>query len=461
MNKKLLKLLAIAAVPWVLIIGASIARLNVTPTGTAYRICDVGIKILLVVWVVALFGFVFWVSYTKRRDNRYFNDMMTNGTYAEGAAFFKDKAESYALTGQITNAKYNLLLTYFLDGDHENAKNILYGTRWGAFEGNVCYYFVLCAMLDGDMETARLHFDRLKRTRQQNRIENCERLFAHIEGTEEIDEMASQFPIVSLIVDAHRRTPKRPAASLPNETSDKSSDEPTSISDNPFACPPELEAELVGTELAARDLLVGSLGSELQLKENLEKNFYFVPAKYYDANQHPVRYVAVYQSKRFLHTGIHYFGEVTDVRLVKRRDVPVPMRRDNGDEDYWLFKMAGWDMLTMPVEALDNGIAEPRLSNLFLLRHSAHTYELFEVRSAEQFRLLYALKQICVGAAVNTNTAKSIRVSLGDGNTLLIQGGCMDVESGDGVRMLTVPVPVSELAHHPDEVYRTLSKHLI
>ena len=456
MNKKLVKLLVAAAVPWGLIIGASGARANAAPTGTVYRVCDVCVKVLLVLWMAALFGFLVWVSHTKRRDNRYFADMMANGTYADGIDYFKRRAASYPLTGQIVNAKYNLLLTYFLSGDHENAKALLYSTRWGVLEGNVCYYFILCAMLDGDMETARTQFERLKRTHQQNRIENCKRLFAHIDGVGEIETMESQFPIVSQIVDAYRRTPKKTVESIPDTP-----DEPAA--EEPFLCPQELELELEKADLAARDVLVGSLGSELQLRENLEKNFYFVPAKYYDANKNPVRYVAVYQSKRFLHTGIRYFGEVTDVSLVKRRDVSVPLRRDNGDEDYWLFKIAEWDMLTMPIEALDSGIAEPRLTNLFLLKHCMHTYELFEVHSIEQFRLLYALKQIRIGATVNVNAAdKTVRrCPLGGGHTLLIEGGCLDVENSHGTRMLTVPVPASELARHPDEVYRTLAKHLM
>ena len=449
MNKKLVKLLVAAAVPWVLIIGASLVRTSADPTGTVYRVCDLGVKVLLVLWMVALFGFLFWVSYTKGRDNRYFNSMMASGSYADGIDYFTRRASSYPLSGQVTNARYNLLLTYFLSGDNEEARSLLQSTRWGAFEGNVCYYFVLCDMLDGELESARTNLERLRRTRQQNRIEICERLMRHVEGTEEIDSMESRFPIVSEIVDAYRRTPKKVTESLPDAP-----DAP--VVQDPRAFPPELEAELGETDLSARDLLVGSLGSELQLKENLEKNFYFVPAKYYDANAHPVRYVAVYQSKRFLHTGIRYFGEVTGVSLVKRRDVPVPLRRDNGDEDYWLFEMAGWDMLTMPIEALDGGINEPRLSSLFSLRHAVHTYELFEVHSAEQHRLLYALKQIRIGGSGNAERSER-RLPLGEHRTLVIEDGSLRVEGGQNT---CEPVPAAELAHHPDEVYRALAKHL-
>ncbi len=158
--------------------------------------------------------------------------------------------------------------------------------------------------------------------------------------------------------------------------------------------PDALRSQLALTDWSRRNVLVGSTGSEAQLAKNLSENFYYVPLKYLPSADLPIEYVAVYQGSFYREPGIRYYARVQTKRVVKRGEIPIPLRRKNGDEDYLLFEVEGWQTLPHPIDIQTEAVTAPRLTNELLLRSAEQTYELFALESERDFLLLRALRQM-------------------------------------------------------------------
>ena len=107
--------------------------------------------------------------------------------------------------------------------------------------------------------------------------------------------------------------------------------------------------------------MVGSLGSVAQFEDNIKRRYYYVPAKYIKDSDLPIRYIALYQSKnRFReYAGVRYYGEVTYMQKVKRKDIDFPMSRNNGDEMYYAFRIKAWKALPAPIVQFVTGNVLP------------------------------------------------------------------------------------------------------
>lgn len=163
---------------------------------------------------------------------------------------------------------------------------------------------------------------------------------------------------------------------------------------------PELEEALAGVDWDRRDVLVGSLGSEAQLESNLQWNYYHVPACYLSDHGSSVRYVAIYQSQNLFGQGggIRYYGEVTHVERMERRKVRLPVNRHNDGEIYCVFHIRQWKLLPRTVAIREEWVSEPRFTNFFLLEQAKQSYELFAVRSEQDFRLMTLLHGLLEGS---------------------------------------------------------------
>ncbi len=116
--------------------------------------------------------------------------------------------------------------------------------------------------------------------------------------------------------------------------------------------PSENKASLEWTE---RDTLVGVLRDEAQLDIALKNKFYHIPDKYITNSDFPIKYVAIYQSKRLFRNraGIYYYGEVESVKWIKRstiREIP-----KDSNEHYFRFNIKEWKTLEKPIEAKELG----------------------------------------------------------------------------------------------------------
>lgn len=174
----------------------------------------------------------------------------------------------------------------------------------------------------------------------------------------------------------------------------------------------------------SKDVLVGSLGSAEQLQKNLEGNFYYAPAKYISDVQLPIRYVAIYQSKTKGDPGIRYYGEVIAVSKVARKEIKeVPVRKGNPEEKYYYFKVKEWKQLKKVIAIKTERVYEPKFTNLFLLQNSTDTYELFNINSESEYRLLQELKRAYHDTFVN-DTPMGTVFRANENSTIFTMDGC-------------------------------------
>lgn len=169
--------------------------------------------------------------------------------------------------------------------------------------------------------------------------------------------------------------------------------------------PRGIERMLAKVDWSVKDMLVGSLSSEKQLELNYDKKFYHVPAKYISEDRLPIRYVALYQSNNIFknESGIRYYGTVIRTQLCKRKDIPIPMTRNNANELYYRFDVKEWNELPVAIKVCEEGVYRPKFTYMFLFQNCRDSYELFNIHSEEQYRLLQELRRISNDTAVNND----------------------------------------------------------
>lgn len=212
--------------------------------------------------------------------------------------------------------------------------------------------------------------------------------------------------------------------------------------------PPEVEQELGKTDWSVRDVLVGSLGSQAQLADNLRRTYYYVPARTLPDGDLPIRYIALYQSRNLFgpDAGIRYYGRVSCRKPVLRKQIDFPLSRNNPDELYYAFRVETWRTLPAPIEIRDEGVNGPRFTNLFLLEHSAQSFELFHIHSQREFRLMAAIRHAL------SQSGGEYRID--DSHALAVVDESFVLMDTDGE--ILGRVPVSSFRRSPGSTFRQL-----
>jgi len=227
--------------------------------------------------------------------------------------------------------------------------------------------------------------------------------------------------------------------------------------------PPGIRKRLYEVDWSIKDVLVGSLGSVQQLQDNLKRNYYYVSAKYVSETALPIRYVSIFQSKTLFgnNAGIRYYGKVIQTKLIPRKQIDFPLRRNNGDELYYAFGIEEWKTLPATIGIKYDIVREPRFTNKLLLDLAGQSYELFNIMSSEHFILLHKLKQALPSIAFTDNILPEKVIRLESGKAIWIHDGIIDAVDENGNRMLDAPFAVADFAKNPKQVFCTLAEKLI
>lgn len=179
--------------------------------------------------------------------------------------------------------------------------------------------------------------------------------------------------------------------------------------------PKGIEERLEKVDWTKEDVLVGSLSSVEQWNECLAKNYYYVPADSLSAGYHQVEFIAVYQSKKLFgeNAGVLYYGEVEETSLVTRKEINKLGGRTHPNAKCYRFAIKEWKQLQSKIEFEKDWVYRPRYSNSFLLHNSKSTFELFNIRSETDYRLVYELRRIQENLRVQDN-AKELFVKIND-----------------------------------------------
>ncbi len=224
----------------------------------------------------------------------------------------------------------------------------------------------------------------------------------------------------------------------------------------------EMEAEIaIGlsqVDWLERDVLVGSFGSEEQFRHNLAKKYYYAPERHFDPTCFPIRYVALYQSSHFSESGICYYGAVTGIRSVKRKKIRFGVRRKNGEEDYFVFRVKEWKRLASPIQIQDEGVFAPKYTNLFLLMNCRKTYELFHITSEREYRIYRQILRALTHASDSLESKE--KYPLEGGKSIGISDGRLALWDENEKLMYTVSVV--EFFQHPtnylDDIFACVAR---
>lgn len=160
--------------------------------------------------------------------------------------------------------------------------------------------------------------------------------------------------------------------------------------------PEGIEKRLAKVDWGKRDVLVGPLRSKKQFETVLNENYYYLPKKYLSEEKQNVRYISLYQSVKEYgkDAGILYYGEVIRSEVRRRKDINNLPERTDPNEWYYYFEVDGWKKLNKKIEFEKGyGHNKERLTNYFLLNNCYRALELFKIKTAEEFRLVYELRR--------------------------------------------------------------------
>ena len=160
----------------------------------------------------------------------------------------------------------------------------------------------------------------------------------------------------------------------------------------PPAPSPSIEAQLEACDWNYFDVMIGTVRSQDQLAYCLENNCYYVPARTITEKKSDLpAYVALHEEGLDNQACIRYYGQIELLTQVKRGDIPVPMSRNNDSEEYVIFCVKQWIPMEKPIAIRDSYKGRPRYTNLFLLQHCTCSYQLFAIRSAEDYKTCAAV----------------------------------------------------------------------
>lgn len=227
----------------------------------------------------------------------------------------------------------------------------------------------------------------------------------------------------------------------------------TALLDAPPTPAPCEDDELAAVNFTRLDVLIGTLRSDGQFDYCMAEKAYYVPAGTVTPADLPVSVIALYEEGLTRRAGIKRYGRVTDTRVVRRSDIPVPMSRNNPEEAYYLFFVADWVYLEHPIAIQDTTRGKPMFTSEFLLTHCRRSYQLLAIRSPEAYRLCELLCHLA-----ETDSDKPVFRRVGEHHLITVTEGRMRLLSAEGVCLYACPARM--LSDGPAEVLRGVVKAL-
>ena len=213
------------------------------------------------------------------------------------------------------------------------------------------------------------------------------------------------------------------------------------------------DGELGEVDFTRTDVLVGTVRSDGQFDYCVAEKAYYVPAKTVIPADLPVTVIALYEEGLTRRAGIKRYGRVTDTRVVRRSDIPVPMSRPNPEEAYYLFSVADWVYLEHPIAIQDTARGKPMFTSEFLLNHCRRSYQLLAIRSPEAYKLCRLLCDLG-----GTASDKPVFRRVGEHHLITVTEGRMRLLSAEGACLYACPARM--LSDGPAEVLRGVVKAL-
>lgn len=144
------------------------------------------------------------------------------------------------------------------------------------------------------------------------------------------------------------------------------------------------------------NVLVGSLRRKKQLKIALEQNFYHIPCSRVNLSERQLRYIAIYLSKKKFKddSGVRYYGEIKGWEVKQRKEIEIPLIRNNGEEPYYVFDINNWQELEEPILPEGYGVSGSHIYTNDMLLFKAKTLPELSIRNLEEWRIWLELSRL-------------------------------------------------------------------
>ena len=221
--------------------------------------------------------------------------------------------------------------------------------------------------------------------------------------------------------------------------------------------PRGIEEKLAKVDWSVKDVMVGTVRTAEQLRFNIDKNGYYVPAKYITDDQLPIRYIALHEQDLGDESGIRRFGEVLTAQKIKRGRIPVTMRPGaNPEELYYYFTVRKWNDLPQLIEIKDSFKGKPQFTNKFLLDHCTKSYQLFAISSEEEYRLMVEINKAFDNLSAVSSDESTAVYRVNDTHSVVLADGCFTITNDNGD--ILDKITVSSFAKSPRTGFRKIKK---
>ena len=222
--------------------------------------------------------------------------------------------------------------------------------------------------------------------------------------------------------------------------------------------PRGIEERLAKVDWARPDVLVGSFKSRDQFNDNYNRKYYYLPAEYVDGNVPPIKYIALYQSSKIFGSdaGIRYYGKITKAKRLRREEIDFPYDPQKAKKPYYAFMVEKWESLETPITIKDEGVYEPKFTHLLLVQNCAQSYELFNIHSEAEFRLMVEIRKAFKDIATATSSENTSVYRVNDTHAVIVADGYFTITNDNGD--ILDKIAVSSFAKSPRAGFRKIKK---
>ena len=221
--------------------------------------------------------------------------------------------------------------------------------------------------------------------------------------------------------------------------------------------PRGIEEKLAKVDWTVKDVMVGTVRTAEQLQFNLDKNGYYVPAKYISDKQLPIKYIALHEEGVGDASGIKRYGEVLTAQKLKRGRIPVAMRLGaNPEEIYYYFVVRKWIDLPHAIEIRDSFKGKPQFTNKFLLDHCTKSYQLFAISSEEEYRLMIEINTAFNNLSASTSDYSTAVYRINDTHSVIVDESFFAITNNNGD--IIERIAISNFAKSPRASFNKIKK---
>ncbi len=201
----------------------------------------------------------------------------------------------------------------------------------------------------------------------------------------------------------------------------------------------------------AKNVMIGTVRSDVQLEYNLKNNCYYAPARFVNSENLPVKTIVIYEEDDNKELIIKRKANVVKQKLVSRKSIPVPISKKNGDEKYWFFNLEKWEELKKPIIVKDTYRGQPLFTNEYLIENCKYSYQLVTVNSKTEYDLVQNIESILESGTKAKYRINSKRFLVHSDDKLFIKNNRGDV---------LFSVAVTEYISRPKLMFEQITKYI-